>query len=452
MSTSATSNIPFTGISQYAADFQAVLNKAVLVAQIPVTLLQHKDAAVLAKATALGTINSDVAALADSLQTLGFISAGKGLGATSSAPTVVSVTSNGATAATNYSIDSITSVASAASERTSNPVLDSSSTPVSSTGTMQLVAGSFSKTFTLTTNTMVGLRDQINSFGAGVTATILTTAGGNYLSVSANSTGAIALQLNDDPAGANSNILTNTNQGMNAEFSLNGIDVIQPGNVVNNIIPGITFSILDKSATPVSLNVQSDPTQLSSALQDFVAKYNAVVTDIAGQVGPSGGALTGDSVMTQIQSAMRQITSYRSTSGSVQSLSDLGVSLSTTGVASFSQSAFNALTSTQISDGFAFIGSSTTGLGGLSANLTQLSDPLNGLIATEQAGIKQTDQDMQDQITTLNDRIATMQAALTAQLEAADAMQAQLQSQQNEVTASLQSVSLALYGKNQTQF
>jgi flagellar hook-associated protein 2 len=452
VSTSSTSNIPFTGISQYAADFQAVLNKAVLVAQIPVTLLQHKDAAILAKASALGTINSDVAALADSLKTLGFISAGKGLGATSSAPDVVSVTSNGAQAATTYTINSITSIASAASERTANPTDDASSTPVSSTGTMQLIAGNFSKTFDLTTNTMVGLRDQINSLGAGVTATILTTAGGNYLSISANTTGAISLQLNDDPAGANTNILTSTNQGANAEFHLNGIDVTQSGNVVNSIIPGVTFSLLNTSTAPITLSLQSDPGQLSDALQDLVTKYNTVQTDLGGQVGHSGGALVGDSVIAQIQSSMRQITSYRSASGSVQSLADLGVSLSNTGVASFSQSKFNSLTSAQISDGFAFIGSSTTGLGGFSSNLTQLSDPLSGLIAMEQAGLKRTDQHMQDQMAALNTRIANMQAALTMQLETADAMQAQLQSQQNKITGSLQAASMVLYGKNETQF
>jgi flagellar hook-associated protein 2 len=452
VSTSSTSGIPFTGISQYAADFQAVLTRAVQIAQIPVKLLQSKDSTILQKETALGSINNDVAALADSLKTLGFISAGKGLAATSSAPTVVSVTSNGAQAATTYTINSITSVASPASERTSSPFADASSTEVSATGTMQLIAGEFNKTFYLTSNTLVGLRDQINSFGAGVTATILTTGGGNYLSISANSSGAITLQLNDDPNNTPTNILTSANQGSNAEFKLNNIDVSQAGNVVNSIIPGVTFNILDKSTTPVTLSLQSDPTQLSDALKDFVAKYNAVKADIDGQVGQSGGALVGDSVITQIQAALRRITSHTSGSGTVQSLADLGVTLSNTGVASFSQSKFSSLTSAQISDGFTFIGSSTSGLGGLSANLTQLSDPLNGLIAMEQAGLKRTDQHIQDQISALNTRIANMQAALTLQLEAADALQAQLQSQQNKVSAGLQAVSLVTFGKNETRF
>ena len=49
--------------------------------------------------------------------------------------------------------------------------------------------------FTLATNNLVTLRDTINSLNAGVTASILTTSGGNYLSISANSTGAATLHL-----------------------------------------------------------------------------------------------------------------------------------------------------------------------------------------------------------------------------------------------------------------
>lgn len=454
---SSTSNtaaplISFTGISQYATDFQAVLTKAVQVAQVPVSLLQAQDSTILQKQTALGSLNNDVAALADSLQTLGFVSAGQALAATSSAPTVVSVISTGSTAPANYSINSITSVAAAAQERTVAHFADSSSTPVSSVGKVSLVVGANTYPITLTTNTLVGLRDQINAHGAGVTATILTTSGGNYLSISANSTGATTLKLNDDPDGANTNLLTGTNQGTNAVFNLNGIDVIQSGNVVNSVIPGATFTLLNSSTSPVTLSLQSDPTQLSAALQDFVAKYNAVQSDISAQVGQSGGALVGDSAIGQIQSVLRQITSHTSTGGSVQSLADLGFTLSNAGVASFDQNKFNSLSATQISDAFKFIGSSTSGLGGLSTNLSQLSDPLTGLIATEQSGLKRADQHLQEQIATLNTRIAAMQAHLTLQLEAADALQAQLQQQQETVSASLQAVSVVLFGKNETQF
>ena len=447
-------SIPFTGISQYASDFSATLNKAVQVANIPVTLLQAQDSLVLQKESALGTLSSAVANLGASLTSLGTLASNQALGATSSNSSIVSATASGATAATSYTINSITSLAAAASERSISSYADSSSTPVSSTGEVELVAGVLDQKFAVTTNTLVGLRDQINSLNAGVTASILTTSGGNYLSIAANSTGATTLKLIDDPNGTPNNILTGTNQGSGAEFSLNGIDVKQSSNTVNSVIPGVTLSLLNTTPTtaPVTISLQSDPTQLSSALQDFVTNYNSLASAITAQTGQGGGALVGDSVIGQLQTALRQITSQTSSTGTIQSLSDLGITFNNSGQATFNQSTFDALSSTQISDAFKFVGSATSGLAGFAQTLTEYSDPISGIIQSEVGGLKQQDTDLQSQISTFNTRISALQAVLTQQLEAADALQAELQQQQTDVGAALQGVSLVLYGKNETQF
>jgi flagellar hook-associated protein 2 len=441
----------FTGISQYASDFQAELTKAAQIANIPITQLQTQDSVVISKETALGTISSDVDALANSVQTLGTLAAGQALGATSSNPSVVSVTNSGAPAATSYTINSITSVASAASEQSTAFYADASSTPVSSSGSLTLVAGGQTQTFQVTTNTLTGVRDQINALNAGVTASILTTPTGNYLSISANSTGATTLQLFDGASASGTDLLTSANQGTNAKFQINNLTVEQPGNVVNGVVPGVTFTILGQSNTPVTLTLASDPTQLSSALQDFVTKYNTVQSDVQAQTGAAGGPLAGDTILSQIRATLEHLTGYTTATGTVQSLADLGVELSDTGVASFNQTTFGALSATQVSDAFKFIGSATNGLGGFSASLSQYSDPVTGLVQSEVTGLKQTDQNLQDQIDTLTTRAAAAQTALTSQLEAADALQSELQQQQQELTASLQGLSLVLYGQNPNQ-
>jgi flagellar hook-associated protein 2 len=452
----ATTLLPFTGISQYASDFDAALSKAVQVAQIPVTLLQAQDSTVLQQETAMGSLNTDVAALATSLSALGTLAGNQALGATSSNPSVVTATATGATTAASYTIDSITSIASTASATSTNGFADSSSTPVSSTGLMNLVVGSNNYELTLTANTLVGLTQQINGLGAGVTASILTTSSGNYLSLSANSSGATAIQLFDDPTGADTNILTQTSAdaGSNASFSLNGIPDVQSSNVVNSVIPGLTFTLLGTTpdTAPVTLSLASDPTQLSSALQTFVTNYNTVQADVTAQTGQTGGALVGNTVINQLQTALGQIGSYTLSTGTVQSLSDLGVTFNSSGVLSFNQTTFTALSSQQVSDAFNFLGSATTGFAGLSQNISELSDPITGVIAAESAGLQQTDQSLQAQIATKNAQIAALQTSLTAQFEAADALQAELQNQQEEVSAALQGVSLVLYGKNETQF
>jgi flagellar hook-associated protein 2 len=441
----------FTGISQYASDFQAELTKAAQIANIPITQLQTQDSVVISKQTALGTISSDVDALATSVQALGTLATGQALAATSSAPSVVGVTNSGATAATSYTINSITSVASAASEQSTASYADASATPVSSSGSLTLVAGSVTKTFQVTTNTLAGVRDQINALNAGVTASILTTPTGNFLSIAANATGKTTLQLFDSASASGTDLLTSTNQGSNAKFQINNLTVEQPGNVVNSVVPGLTFTILGQSNAPVTLTLASDPTQLSSALQDFVAKYNTVQSDIQAQTGASGGPLAGDTILSQIRTTLQHMIGYTTATGTVQSLADMGVEFSDTGVASFNQTTFGSLSATQVSDAFKFIGSAASGLGGFSGSLTQYSDRVTGLIQSEVTGLKQTDLSLQDQINTLTTRAAAAQATLTNQLEAADALQSELQQQQQELTASLQGLSLVLYGQNPNQ-
>jgi len=321
---------------------------------------------------------------------------------------------------------------------------------------MDLLVGSTDHVFTLTNNSLIGLRDQINGLNAGVTASILTTSGGNYLSVNATATGATTLKLIDDPitpsnpGGANTNILTSTNQGTDAVFQLNGIDIDQPGNTVNSIIPGVTLNIVGASSSPVTVSLASDPTQLSSALQTFVTNYNAVQSAVTAQEGTSGGPLNGDPMVTQIADQLRQVASYYNSSGSIHSLADLGITFNdTTGQATFDGgTAIGALSGTQVTDAFHFVGSASSGLAGFAANFTQYSDPITGLIKIETDGLTQTDQSLQSQITTRTDQANAMQTALQARLEAADAAIAQLQSQQQTLTGSLQSLSLVLYGQN----
>ena len=114
----------------------------------------------------------------------------------------------------------------------------------------------------------------------------------------------------------------------------------------------------------------------------------------------------------------------------------------------FDSSAVDSLTDTQLGDAFKYLGSATTGFGALASRFRQLSDPIKGLIKTEQKGFETANQRLADQINMLDDRLSAMQIAFSQQLQKADALVAALQSQQQVLTASVQAVNLALYGKN----
>ncbi len=448
--------LTLSGGSQYASDFQNVLNRAVQIAQIPVTRLQNRDSDLLQQKSSLAGISSAAASLAADLKSLGTIAASKALTATSSNSAVIQATASGASAPTTYTINSVTSLSAPAAETSLSGVADATSTAVSSTGIVDLVVGSTHHSITLTNNTMISLRDQINGLGAGVSASILTTSGGNYLSLTANAPGATTLKLLDDPTGANTNLISNTNQGTDAVFSLNGIRISQKDNTVNSVIPGVTFSLLKPSATPVTISLTSDGSPLSSALSQFASDYNGLQSQLHAQVGSAAGLLSGNGTVVALQQVLRQVASNYSPSGTVHSLADLGVTFDASGKASFTQSTFNSLSTTQINDAFKFIGDAGSGLTGANGNglaglargLTQFSDPVSGLIQLQEDAIDVADRRIQAQITAATDRINAMQTNLSQRLAKADALQSHLQSQQQGLTASLQSLSLVLYGKN----
>ena len=440
--------LTFTGVSSLSNDLQTVLTRAVQVASFPLTALQNKDSDVLQKKSILSGFTGPLTDLGNSIASLGKIAASNAVSISSSNSAKVSAVNSGATSSAVYSITNITSLAEAANETSTSHYADSTIAPVSSTGSLRLVAGGQNYDFTLTHNNLNGLRDQVNALGAGVTASILTTAQGNYLSVSSDATGQNSLQLVDDPSGVATNLLTGNNQGSNAIFTLNGIPISQPSNVVNNVISGVTFTILDKTVAneKVNLTLATDRTQLSSALQDFAAKYNAVSQQVNQQVGPAAGLLSGDFLVREIQGDLRSLSTYQA-SGTVKSLSDIGVSFGTDGKISFDSVKFAALPDSQVAGAFRFFGSATTGFGKLATNFNQLTDPVSGLIKVQSDQYTATDKRLQLSIATTTDRINALQKSVSSRLQLADALIAQLESQQKTLSATVQSLNLVLYGK-----
>jgi flagellar hook-associated protein 2 len=534
----------FTGLSSFSSDFQSIIQRAVQIADIPVENLENEQATNTAEEQALTAMEPGVSAVAADVTALGTLASTQGLSASSSDSSTVSVVNTGATAPATYTVSNITFLASRASETSLAGY--SATAAVSASGLVNLVAGSNTYQLNLTgsgQNNIAGLAQAINNANAGVSATVLTAGSTDYLSVSASSTGATTLQVNNvTPAdlvsssgtgtetslqtyadatsaqvsstgqvqlvvgsqdyaldiGANNNLtglaqainsagagvtatvtgssgayslsiaasgattiqlndlqnptnlVSATNQGSNASFNLNGVPITESSNNITDVIPGVSFTLQNTLPSgSVTLSLATDPTQLSSALQTFVTDYNTLVSQVSAQQGQSAGPLQGDLIINEISSDMQQLATYYSpnSSSTVRSLSDLGVTFNDTGQMSFSTSTFNALSDTQISDAFKFLGSASSGFSALASNFTQLSDPITGLIQTQILGYETENTDLGNEITTAQAQATQIQQSATAQAEAADALVAQLQSQQSDLDASIQSVNYVLYGR-----
>jgi flagellar hook-associated protein 2 len=449
-----TSPLTFTGISKYSDDFQTILSRAVSIAALPLKDLQNQQADVLQKEVAATNLQAAIGDLAGAFASLGKVGASKALGATSSDTSKVYVVSSNADAPATYTISDITSVAKVASETSVSGYADPAASPVSANGHLTLTVGSTHYSLTLPEgkNNLQGLRDAINASGAPISATILTTSTGatpNYLSVSANASGETALTLVDEDGSEQPpELLTALNQGSNATFKLNGVLVSKSSNSINDVVPGVSFNIAATApGESVTISVASDRGRLSSALQGLVSKYNTAVKQVDSQIGPNAGLLSGDPLISQTSDIFRQFSSFSGTK-SIKSLADVGLQFSQTGELKFDQDTFNKLSDTQIGDALEFV-SLGTGLGGFQSKLEQISDPVSGLIQIAQDQYTKTDHRLTGQIADLLDRITAMQTRMSDQLHTADALLATLDSQQSVLSATLQSLSFTLYGKQQ---
>ncbi len=451
------SPLTFTGVSSYSSDFQSILTRAVNIASLPLKQLQNTESDLLQRKAQLSSFGDSVTSLANTFTTLASAVSTNGLQANSSDSTVVTATASGAASQSSYTINSITSLASTASETSTTGYADSAATAVSASGSLKLVVGgkSFNINLSNSQNNLVGLRNAVNSLGTGATASILTTGTGanaNYLSLSADTNGATTLQLFEDPTGTNTNLLTSANQGTDTVFQLNGITVDRTSNVVNDVIPGVNFTVKAKSTTPVTLSLTTSRSALSSALSSFVGNYNSLASQVNGQVGKSAGLLSGDHIVIETAGLLRQIAGYTSggtaSSNNIQSLADLGVTFDTTGKATFDSTKLANLNDAQLTSAFGFVGTASKGFAALGSKLSQLSDPITGLIKSQQDSYDRTDQGLKNQISNLQDRISLMQTTTQSRLQKMDALLGSLQSQQQIISASVNAVNLALFGKN----
>ncbi len=348
-------------------------------------------------------------------------------------------------------------------ETATSSYADTTTSTVSADGSLNLVVNGQTTAITLAAgqNNLTGLAAAINNSGAGITASISNSGSGSTpysLVLTANNLGATSLELNDVPTtGSVTNLLSttnnNANQGSGASFELNGITVNSPSNTVADVIPGLTFNLLQtttgsNAGETVTLSLASDTSSLSNALSSLATNYNAVLTLLDAQTGPNAGLLDGDNSVLSVSGVLQQLANYQASGTNGTSLSTLGITFSDNGQMSFDSTVLPGLSSSQLTSAFAYLGSATTGFGAIANQLTQITDPASGTIAKEETGLNNENTDLSNQITTLNSQLTTMQNNLTTQLEAADAACAELESQQTVLTSSIDSVDLVLYGQN----
>lgn len=438
-STSSTSTSGFSGTSTYASDLQAVITRAVAIASMPITQLESQQTTFTNQQSELQTLGTDFQNLQNAFSAVDSATGSGSLTPTVDNTSVVSAAAGSGVLAGTYAVDitSLGSLTNSVSNSTLTTVSDPTSSSISTSSSFTLSVNGTSYTLNPASNTLNSLVSSINASGANVQATIVNVGGStspNYeLSIQGTQYAPTTIQLND----GSQNLMSTLTTGSYVQYQVNG----QPSTPATstsrtlNISTGLTVTALATGTANVT--VAQNANGIENALSSLVTSYNSAVDELTKNRGQNGGALAGDSVIQGLSNALHSVATYTTSSGSLNSLTDIGLSFDQNGHLQFDSSVFSTAAANSISNLMSFLGSATDNTGFLGAAMTAMqstTDSTTGLITTATNAIGTSLNNLTKEISADQDRVTLLQSNLTAQMAAADSAIASLQSQATQIT------------------
>jgi flagellar hook-associated protein 2 len=437
MSTTPTASATyFTGVSTYASDLQQVITRAVSIASMPLTLMQNQLQSLNNQQSALSGLDSTFTALQNAIAGIGNALGPSSYSATSSS-SAISASVSSAALEGSYSVDvtSLGSYSTSISDPSLPAVADPNSSSISTASSYTLTVNGKTTTITPAGGSLMDLAQAINSASAGVQASIVNAGSSYRLVVRSTNLAGDSIQLND----GSQDLLDTLTTGAPATYDISGLggatQPIDSSSRTVTLAPGVTINLLQQTAAgqPATVTVSRDTSGAASAISSFVDAYNAAVDALNQQVGQSGGALSGQSTISDLRNAMRQITQYSGTSGGVTLLSQMGITMDDTGKLTFDSSQFSSVSASDLDQ---FLGSATGGgfLQTATNTMNAVEDPTTGFIPTATNDVNGEITQENDLITQEQQKITDLQNTLTQQMATADATIASLEQQKDYIT------------------
>ena len=433
-----TSTSYFNGSSPYAAQLQQTITQAVNIASLPLQQLQSQQATLEGQQAELQNVTSSFSAMQAAISALDSSTGIGAFSATVGQPSIASASISPGVMAGNYSLNviSIGSQTNTISPNGQSVVTDPSASNISTSSSYTLSVNGTSYSISDSAGTLNGLAQAINSSQANVQASIVNVGSSSSpdyrLSVQSLSYSPDTIQLND----GTSNLLSTLSTGSNVTYQINGQPSTPISSSSQNVIvsPGLSVQLLQTGTTQVT--VAQSSSNMASALSSFASAYNSIVAELDKNRGQNGGALSGDSVIYELQNQLRSLANYSASSGSINSLSALGLSFDDSGNLQFDAATFNQTAGSSANDLLNFIGTSTSGgfLEAANNMLSAVTDPATGILNDASTTLASEISADGTKITDDQTQVSLLQQSLTTQMANADSTISSLQSQLTEIT------------------
>ncbi|MEO8187544.1 MAG: flagellar filament capping protein FliD [Burkholderiaceae bacterium] len=347
-------------------DVNAIVTQLMAVERQPLNALASKASALDSKISAFGSIKSQLSSLSDATAKLALPTtwSARTSSSSNSAAVGVAVSNSAAASPTSFSIEvsqlaraqSLASAAVPAGSNIGSGTLSIQLGRWSTNGTPAFATASADPVSVTVTgsDTVSDIATKINAAGGGISATVLRDSSGERLLLRSSSTGeaagfriqaaddgagtsgpGLATLAFDDPAGGGGMAANPIQYAQNANAKINGIAVTAASNRLTDTVPGLSLTLSQVTAAPVDITVSTDTASMRGAIDGFVSAYNSMnqMLNAATKYDPatrSAALLQGDSTTVGLQNALRSLVGSSSGGGTLQRLSDLGISIAKT--------------------------------------------------------------------------------------------------------------------------
>lgn len=440
----ATSTFSVGGIAS-GLDTNSIIDQLVKIESSSITNAQTRQAAYKSQISQLGDLTSKMNALSSAATTLktsgalAFTQQGTSSG--------FSITAGSAATAGRYGV-TVDQLATAAKARSAQ--FTSAADPVSA-GTLNLSINGTDTAVTITDGmTLSQVAKAINDSGASVTATVLESNGQAFLSLNSKNTGftpgqpaASALTITETTTGSTGQALglAITQSATNAKLSIDGLSFERASNTIDDVLPGVSFALKQKTTVPEDLVLANDPTATATNLQKFVTAYNDVMKVLQnnlniGEQTDRTKTLGGDSAIRGLQTQLMNLVSgIANPTSSVRALADLGIKTQNDGTLSLDQARLTKAIATDAGAVNALFQTTDAVSDKVKALVTGYTDSSNGILSAKSKSFDKSIKQLDTQITSLQIRVDAYRSKLVAQFTAMEKVVSNFKSIGNYLTS-----------------
>jgi flagellar hook-associated protein 2 len=265
--------------------------------------------------------------------------------------------------------------------------------------------------------TLQELADAINANDdVAVNAAVVSPAPGSYqlvLTGKATGTEGAFTITNNLTGGTGVTFGANAQEAANASFTVNSIAVQSATNTVEDVIPGVTLTLLKKDpASTVNVSVSADQQAAVDQVKAFVTAFNDILTFAKDQAAAAAKGETSnigrDALLRGLRNELRaEMNREFATGGTFTYLSQVGLGFDRSGKLTLDQTKFAEATK----NGNGEVMKLFAGSGGVDGAFTRLTALVEGY--TEAGGLVPDAKDrISAQLKSLGERIGSMEARL----------------------------------------